>query len=174
MRSRSPARESTLSAPAQVMTCLWTWALRCSSDSTQFFYNRGEGELIALALGLGTRRRRLYVGYDRQCGKRRPRAQSRNCKQEGGPTLRRRTPSKCSRPTERGPEHQRQKRSSTPIGFLPASTSLEEAGEAEGEFDGQIIDAYETARALEAHRMGRPLRPTRRGKGRCAPTDRGC
>ena len=114
----------------------------------QFFYNRGEGELIALALGL-ERDGGVYMSdttgnvgnadlalnraiANRKAGLRSGGGLHPNvvAPQNEGLT-----------PTAEEVEHS--------YWVLTCFDELEEAGEAEGEFDGQIIDAYETARALE-------------------------
>ena len=115
----------------------------------QFFYNRGEGELIALALGL-ERDGGVYmsdttgnVGNADLALNRAIANRKAGLRSGGGlhpnvvaPQNEGLTPTKAEEV-----EHS--------YWVLTCFDELEEAGEAEGEFDGQIIDAYETARALE-------------------------
>ena len=114
----------------------------------QFFYNRGEGELIALALGL-ERDGGVYMSDttgnvgNAELALNRARANRRAGLRSGGglhPNVVA-PQNEGLTPTAEEVEHAHW--------VLVCFEELDEEGEAEGEFDGQIIDAYEASRARE-------------------------
>ena len=114
----------------------------------QFFYNRGEGELIALSLGL-ERDGGVYISDttgnvgNAELALNRARANRRAGLRSGGglhPNVVA-PQNEGLTPTAEEVEHAHQ--------ILAFFGELDEAGEAEGELDGQILDAYEADRARE-------------------------
>lgn len=114
----------------------------------QFFYNRGEGELVALALGL-ERDGGVYmpdttgnVGNAELSLDRARASRKAGLRSGGGLHPNVVAPqNEGLTPTTEEVEHAHR--------VLDFYAELDEAGEVEGELDGQIVDAYEADRALE-------------------------
>ena len=114
----------------------------------QFFYNRGEGELIALALGL-ERDGGVYMSDttgnvgNADLALNRALANRRAGLRSGGGLH----PNVVA-PQNEGltPTAEEVEQAHRVLAFY---TELDEASEAEGELEGQIVDAYEAGRALE-------------------------
>ena len=114
----------------------------------QFFYNRGEGELVALALGL-ERDGGVYmpdttgnVGNAELSLDRARASRKAGLRSGGGLHPNVVAPqNEGLTPTEEEVEHAHR--------VLDFFAEIDEAGEVEGELDGQIVDAYEAGRALE-------------------------
>ena len=114
----------------------------------QFFYNRGEGELVALALGL-ERDGSVYmpdttgnVG-NAELALNRARANRRAGLRSGGGLHPNVVAPQNEGLTPTVEEIERAHR------VVELFRELDDAGEVEGEIDGQIVDAYEAARAHE-------------------------
>ena len=114
----------------------------------QFFYNRGEGDLVALALGL-ERDGGVYMADttgnvgNAELALNRARANRKAGLRSGGGL----------HPNVVAPQNEGLTPTAEEVRHahwvLVCFEELDESGEAEGEFDGQIIDAYEADRARE-------------------------
>ena len=153
MRLPPPARVSIPSLAVRATICPWTWASRCSSGSTSLC-NRGEGALVAKALGLE------YTGGvylpdttsgnvgDRELTRQRAEANRRAGLRAGGGLHPNTVEPQNVGLTPTPEEVQEAQR------ILAYFAQLDEQGEVEGELDGRVVDKY-AGRACRSCSSGR-------------------